>query len=97
MIYLDTAFLTNLGLTDPVPTVRIAVARFWERADVLSEKGISALTAMLDKETDGKVIDAAKEALARRLERASQAGKVDVARARDLQSRYQLRYVILKE
>lgn len=87
-VYVDTRFLTELGKTDPSAEVRIAVAEYWARADVLSEDGIEALQSMLDSEEDEKVSTSVKQALARRLERSLKDGTIDAQTANTIRGRY---------
>jgi hypothetical protein len=89
-IYVDTEHLKSL-CADPSAAVRVAAAKFWIKADVLSEHGINALGEMAEREQDGEVLAVSREALAMRLERSLKKETVSAEEAERLRAAHNLR------
>jgi hypothetical protein len=87
-VFVDTDFLSSMGLSDTSPEVRRAVADFWGKADVLWKAGIKSLEAMSEREKEPQVATSIREALAERVNRSWNRGDLGEAEARRLLERY---------
>ena len=88
--YIDTDSLSAMGKSDPSPEVRVIVADFWSKADVLWKPGIKSLEEMIATEQDPQAVISIRGALAIRVEISLKRGDLGDASAKQLQNRYKL-------